>query len=179
MDRLPRSGAGHPSNREKPSVKTIAIRPACPRDSRRLFRWRNDEQTRKASASTARVPWADHRRWLEDSFSRKDRWIYIAVSPVLCGRGPAVGMCRFDLIDHLTAEVSVNLNPRHRGKGLGPRLLEAAIARWMLDEPTPRSIIARIRPDNAASVKSFLKVGFSLADHDGEFEVYRFPPDPS
>jgi RimJ/RimL family protein N-acetyltransferase len=179
MDKLSQSGADHPPTRGRPPMKAVSIRRAGPRDSRRLFRWRNDEQTRKASASTAGISWADHRRWFRQSLSREDRWLYIASSPVLLRCGPAIGMCRFDLIDTLTAEVSINLNPRYRGKGFGPRILEAAVDRWRADEPTPRSILARVRPSNTASVKTFLRAGFSLSEGDGEFEVYRLSPEPS
>lgn len=163
---------------ETPAMRSVVIRRARPRDSRRLYSWRNDEQARRASASTDPIPWAEHRLWFQRSLQQEDRWLYIATSPVFLGCGPAVGMCRFDLIDPDTAEVSVNLNPRYRGKGLGLRILDAAIARWQSDEPTPRSILAKVRPGNAASVKTFLRAGFSLAENTGEFEIYRLPRDP-
>ncbi|MEU7891548.1 GNAT family N-acetyltransferase [Nonomuraea sp. NPDC049152] len=52
-------------------------------------------------------------------------------------------------------EVSVEVDPEHRGRGVGRRL--ASAARGLCDEP----LWAQIAPGNAASLRAFLAAGFA------------------
>jgi GNAT superfamily N-acetyltransferase len=53
-------------------------------------------------------------------------------------------------------EVAVEVDPRHRGRGLGREL--ATAARHLVPEPAP--LWAQIAPGNAASVRAFLAAGY-------------------
>jgi GNAT superfamily N-acetyltransferase len=64
---------------------------------------------------------------------------------VLVGRGVAGRL-----------EVAVEVDPQHRGRGLGTRL--ATAARHMI--PAGATLWAQIAPANAASVRAFLRAGF-------------------
>lgn len=148
----------------------IVIRPATADDSRDLFDWRNDEATRFASVSTDPVSWADHSAWLTRALGDPSRSIYIAelVDP---GGSSAVGMCRFDMEEPAgPAEVSINLNPAHRGRGLAAGVLRAAIDRFCADRGAHVPLAATIRRANVASMRIFQRTGFVPVSQDAEFE---------
>ena len=73
---------------------------------------------------------------------------------------PLLGFVRFDVHYHY-AEVSINLNPRCRGKGFAKRCLTAALERFQREFRKPTQIIARIKIDNEASQRLFTGAGFS------------------
>jgi RimJ/RimL family protein N-acetyltransferase len=150
----------------------IKIRPATARDSRDLFNWRNDKQTRLASISQSKVEWPDHERWLATSLAGHERYIYIADLTDQNGGVTAVGMCRFDVkSDSEIAEVSINLNPAFRGKRLAAPVLHAAMERFLAEHDTAY-LNATIRLDNAASERVFTSAGFSRRTEDSVFGYY-------
>jgi RimJ/RimL family protein N-acetyltransferase len=149
----------------------INIRPAAAQDSRNLFEWRNDQQTRLASISQAEVGWEDHEEWLANSLANGERHIYIAELT----EGDAVeevGMCRFDVDpERVTAEVSINLNPAFRGRRLAAPVLQAALQHF-LAEHSDVTLEATIRLDNSASERIFTSSGFSRRSADAVFGYY-------
>ena len=60
-----------------PDVPTIRL--ATADDSERLFAWRNDPDTRRASHNTDVVPLERHAEWFEKSLQRSDRIMLIAM----------------------------------------------------------------------------------------------------
>lgn len=170
------------------TTNALSVRPATADDSRKLFEWRNDEQTRAVSLSTDEIAWPDHDRWFTASLSNPRRFIYIAeaVPGDNTDNGDnansatrPVGMVRFDIDDAGEyAEVSINLNPDARGKGYGTVTLVEGIRRFELDRPDLRGTTALIRDTNAPSVAIFAKAGFTAegsADGVGHYRREREP----
>jgi len=150
----------------------IIIRPATAEDSNDLFTWRNNEQTRLASLSQSRIERADHDVWFARSLTNGNRRIYIADMVEESGSVMPVGMCRFDVEPSLgTAEVSINLNPEFRGRGLAASVLHTAVDRFRIDHPDVR-LTATIRLDNAASERIFSSSGFFRESADAVFGYY-------
>lgn len=146
----------------------ISVRTASILDAEDLRLWRNDESTRAASVSRSIVSWADHVRWFTEVLADDRRRVYISEE-----KGEKVGMCRFDLSDDdLAAEVSINLNPEFRGRGLARPVLKESIARFRSDIVRPISLTATIRPSNGASIRLFGSVGFEFAHGDELFKHY-------
>jgi RimJ/RimL family protein N-acetyltransferase len=143
----------------------INIRPAEAADARAVFEWRNDPLTRAASATTAEVLLTDHEAWFARMLGSAEHRLYIAQDS---GTDEAVGMVRFDLVsDGTSADVSINLNPAWRGRGLGTPVLRAAIEEFDSSADEPVALHAVIRPTNAASIRIFEAVGFDPAGDDG------------
>lgn len=134
----------------------IIIRPATIDDARRLFEWRNDPETRNQSINTKEVVWDSHLEWLKNSLVNPNRRIMIALE----GDEP-VGTVRLD-IEGLRREISWTVAPFARGRGLGALMVKRALETF--DKP----IIARIKPENIASVKLALQVGFRKTDENPE-----------
>jgi RimJ/RimL family protein N-acetyltransferase len=156
----------------------IVIRRVRPKDSSDLFAWRNDPQTREASIRQAPISWDEHREWFGQSLANPSRLIFVA--DIGEGDGPAepAGVCRFDTLGPSgTAEVSVNLNPSFRGRGLATPILKSAIDEYFRERGGPTDLLARIRPSNVASVRAFGAAGFLFegADDEQGFDRYRRP----
>lgn len=78
----------------------------------------------------------------------------------------------FMSIDNTIAKISINLNPSHRGKGLGSILLKSSMLNARKSLPKLRKFSAEIKNSNAASIKIFAKNGFKLHTKKEGFSVY-------
>ena len=152
---------------------SLTIRAATEHDSKDLFEWRNDPQTRAVSLSTDEVAWEDHERWFATSMQNPERLIYICESE-LDGQRMPVGMVRFDIHEvseesgsSPEAEVSINVNPIARRRGFGVVALMSGINQFARDQPTVGRLTAQIRDSNHPSVSIFTTAGFELDHSEG------------
>ena len=125
-------------------------------DAEYLFKWRNDPHTIAMSLNSMPVNWNEHIEWLQRALNDEKKLL------ILCylENSAPVGFVRFDVHYH-HAEVSINLNPRCRGKGFAKRCLTAALERFQREFRMPTQIIARIKIDNKASQRLFIGAGFT------------------
>jgi UDP-2,4-diacetamido-2,4,6-trideoxy-beta-L-altropyranose hydrolase len=143
---------------------SLTLRPALPSDSRLIWNWANDPESRRVSFSADPIPWPQHEKWFSARLRQPPCNFYVAV----LGEDMDVGMVRFDPKangDKPAAIISVNLNPHFRGQGLGPRIIRLA-SRRVLDDSKIAAIHAYIKNDNQASIAAFLKAGFKPAEND-------------
>jgi hypothetical protein len=144
----------------------ISARKAEPADEHDLWVWRNDPLTRQMSKETAPVPRDVNRQWFADSLVNPDRVIYLLEDE----RGK-LGMVRFDTLAPGDFQISINLNPDWRGRGLCRPVLGGAIDRFV--EGRGRLLLrADIRDENDASAKCFVANGFVLRRADGGYRYY-------
>jgi RimJ/RimL family protein N-acetyltransferase len=149
---------------------TLIIRRAVPDDAERLWQWRNDPETRRASRNTDEVPLEQHMRWFEGGLSRKDRVLLIAEAD-----GEPVGTVRFDMRDDDYLEVSINVAPQARGKKMSAACLGEACNFVLAHGPI--GFHAAIRHDNAASIRIFRQCGFVDFGREDGFVLLRRHPD--
>lgn len=134
----------------------IMLRRATIDDAAFLFRLRNDPDVVKVCLSQKPVESTEHMRWLMDVLEHKDRWqLYIAER-----LGP-IGQGRLEKIGPFHAEVSYSMTAEHRGHGLGKELLGALCAEAA--RLGYRTVQARVRLDNAASVRALMSEGFNFS----------------
>lgn len=138
---------------------TLALRQATPDDRDRTFRWANDPDTRSASFRSAPIEPAEHERWFSASLSDPGRTVLIAELG-----GAAIGVVRFHALDPRTAELSLALAPERRGQGLAVPVLQAALEHAAALGFS--RLLARIRPSNERSLRSFVRAGFRHAGVD-------------
>ena len=142
----------------------LALRPAAAGDAERLLRWRNDPQTRRASFNEEPISQDEHEIWLAHTLAHPDRRLLIAIED-----GEPIGQLRLDRLRERAAEVHVTLAPEARGHGLAVALL-----RIVATEQAPAfgagRLLARIKPGNEPSIRSFGKAGFRLScEHPEEW----------
>jgi RimJ/RimL family protein N-acetyltransferase len=129
----------------------VTLRKATPDDASDLLAWRNDPVTRAMSRNSDPVEAAEHARWFQ-------RALQDAACTLLIGEddGRKIGMVRLSRGEE--TEVSINLNPAVRGRGLSRELLTKALAQER------GAVLAVIKPENLASVRLFERAGFVLEE---------------
>jgi sialic acid synthase SpsE/RimJ/RimL family protein N-acetyltransferase len=132
---------------------------AHPEHARLIMDWRNDPVT--LSMSYHREP----KVW--ESFWVEYRLAYLQETPrpvFLLDKGERVGFLRFRRTDHpqglfgKTIDISINLAPDQRGRGLGSAALQAASS-YLLGQGID-TVYAEIREENTASYRTFTRAGF-------------------
>ena len=129
----------------------MIIRSATPDDALDVLIWRNDPLTRAMSRTQEEVEQQAHVAWF-------NRALNDGASTLLIGEveGEKVGMVRFD--HGVATEVSININPLCRGRGLGHELLAEALS-WAKGD-----LVAVIKDENLASRRLFERAGFELRE---------------
>ena len=135
--------------------------------------WRNDPATRLASLNTSEIAWDDHSAWYSDALGKPSIALYISESSNV--ESESIGMCRFNISENqASAEVSINLNPEYRGKGLAQGVLHDSIQLFSEEFPNVRELTATIRTSNSASIKIFHLENFeTLNEVDGVYDLAR------
>ena len=140
-------------------MKKVEVRLATKSDSRYIFKWRNDDLTRKMFRSPERVRWDEHTNWFVSTLSNPNRCLLMCETE----KGEPIAVVRFD-IENNCAELSINLSPLKRGKGYASKCLSSAVSYFEINFPLVSELIAEIKTINLPSKKSFERVGFVLSD---------------
>ncbi len=148
-------------------VRGLTLRPAGWLDRDEILCWANDAETRKNSFCSEPISQEGHEQWLAAKLVAPDCRLWLAE---LSGN-IQMGMVRFDLGEGM-AEISVNLNPRLRGQGLGSVLISAACAKLFREEQGVGRITALVKKENHASLHVFTSANFTM---DGEIERLGIP----
>lgn len=149
---------------ERPPVR---VRPATSEDADLLLAWANDETTRAMSFHSEPIDRPTHVAWLSSRLASEATRLSIG----LLGPRP-IGQVRLEREADGDVEVSIAIAPEARGEGLARPLLRAAMAAAQRSPALGGGrYVARVRPENAASIALFESAGFrrvaSGADADG------------
>lgn len=117
------------------------------------------------------VPWESHEKWFSKALNDSNRHFYVGK----LGDNLA-GVIRFDKLENTdqTYDVSINIAPNNRGKGIGKRLLSKALERFLQDVIDANTIIAEIKKENIASTRTFLSAGFQEEESSNQMNKYVF-----
>jgi RimJ/RimL family protein N-acetyltransferase len=139
----------------------LTVRPGRPDDWEAVWRWRRDPVTRAMSRRTHELAPEVVRAELEAALAGAGKRLVIAER-----EGTPCGVIRFDRQEDGRWEVSLNLAPEARGRGLARPALEGAIGLAFPDGAPP--LAAEIRPENDVSRRLFEALGFVRAgERDG------------
>lgn len=147
---------------------SLILRKAAADDSRDLWLWRNDEQTRRYSRTTDVVAWPRHDAWYREKLKDCGSQILVALDG-----GVRIGMIRFDQIDKDRFRANIAIAPAVRGRGLGRAILRLGCD-WHIQEYWDATIVAEVRIENIASQRIFEANGFhrNLDQQQSEFQMY-------
>ena len=141
----------------------LKIREVEKEDLEDVLKWRNDINTRKMSIEQNIISIDNHKIWFENNLS--DPLIYMYLGYI---KNQKVGFCRFELNTfENSAEISINLNPKMRGKNLSYSFLKDAIKTFMVFKKI--DLNAKIKKINKASLNIFDKCKFIVKDSDNDF----------
>lgn len=134
------------------NAAAIKLRPAKPSDCHAIFAWANDPDTRSASFHTETIALEEHESWFATAIAEPDSLFIIEA-----GDEPA-GVARIEATENNNAEISINLAPEARGRGLAWAAIMALIS--LAGHQGYGQLLARIRADNPRSQRVFEKSGF-------------------
>lgn len=131
---------------------SLRLRDAMAVDGPLLRQWRNDPRVYRHYLTPRRVTRDEHERWLTARLSDSRCRLYILETD-----GRPAGQIRLDLRGQ-GAEVSLCVDPRCQGRGLGRDALKLAAAKAR--RLGLRHLEAVTLPENVASTVAFLRAGF-------------------
>lgn len=149
------------------------LRKAALSDSKLVWEISNQPSVREHSITKGEIPWDEHTRWFENAIINPDLLFF-----VLEWDGNVVGQLRYKRISADAVGVSISLSQETRGNGIAARMLKEGDVRCFASWPEVASIEAEISPDNAASMKTFLRAGYrNTGERRGyaslPFDLYR------
>lgn len=130
------------------------LRKATIDDMDLLFEWANEELVRKNSFSTKMITYEEHVSWYEQIMFRKDVAQYIYMNDDI-----PIGQVRVNIFDDI-GEVGFSVCTLKRGQGHGTKILELLYEKIKVDYPDIKKLIGKVKPENTASQKAFLNVGY-------------------
>ncbi|HEV7804262.1 MAG TPA: GNAT family N-acetyltransferase [Solirubrobacteraceae bacterium] len=137
-------------------ARDLRLRHATTLDRDLLRAWRNDPATVAASFQQAPVPAADHAAWLERRLADPGCRLWIVEHD-----GLPAGQVRAERAADGDAEIHIALAPSRRGRGLASATLRLAVQQARR-ELAVGSVVARVKADNAASLRAFAGAGFRV-----------------
>ena len=128
-----------------------------------ILQWRNDPVTRSQSFQSKLISDSNHRVWFDQMLIDSKQHAYVGFGD---SEKTKIGFVHLKHNSAGTCTVSINLNPNHRGKALGSKLLQKAIK----DHSSYNDVVylALIKPTNLASIRCFEKAGFALYDRKSD-----------
>lgn len=132
-------------------------------DAQRIWEIRNDPLARQNSGNQEIIPIESHLKWFHKKyFENQGNYCYVLKNEKLIA-----GYCRFDHDgDRNSYLVSIALDPRYSGKGLGTRLLAMSLEKFRDNRHV--TVLAEVKKNNVPSRKIFEKNGFEKYKEDEE-----------
>ena len=147
----------------------MLVRFAVKEDCNDIFKWRNDKYSVKMFRTSKSVTLQEHKRWFNKILLNKtNKYLFICLNK----KNEKIGVVRFDIKNN-DAEISINIAPEMRGKGLGTKCLIETIIYSQKHLSNVAFLIAKIKNINKASQKIFLSAGFDLNDEVDDYIIYR------
>lgn len=142
------------------------LRPANQSDIELLFDWANDPVTRMYSFSTDFISWEQHKKWFAGMMEDADTFQYIYEY-----QGIALGQIRLTVKGHV-AEEGFSVAPEARGMGHGVSMLRLLCDEVKKRHKNIKKLYARVKPENIASKKSFVKSGHIEKEQTAAYILY-------
>ena len=134
-----------------------------------VFLWRNEKMSIFFSKNKKKITLEDHNKWFNKNLSSKKIKFYIGFL-FEKNKKNKVGVIRFN-IKASYALVSINLNPKMRGKGFSYTLLSIGIKKFL--RFNKMKLIAEIKKNNSASINCFLKNKFYFLKSKNTYNYYQ------
>ena len=126
----------------------------------------NNKKSLIFSKNSKKVSYHSHIKWFDRNISNPKVFMFVGFF-----LRKKVGIVRFN-INRRNTLVSINLNPKMRGKNLSSKLLVLSIKKF-LKKKKSISLLAKIHEDNIASIKCFIKSGFLFYKFEKTFQIYK------
>ncbi|MBR6164258.1 pseudaminic acid synthase [bacterium] len=142
-------------------AQEFSVRLANENDIKKVFNLSNDDTVRQYSFNKEKIKWDDHTKWFNERIKNTNEPFFIAED----SNGNFIAQVRIDKKEETT--ISISITEHFRGRGL---------ARYIIRECSQkagfRNIIAYVKPENQASLKSFINAGYKqTGTKDGYYKL--------
>lgn len=127
-------------------------------DALTVFNWRNNPEVIRFTRNTRPLDWESHVDWMALRTSDEYNFGLFLIFEVQ--KNP-VATTRFEKTGESEGEISVLVDPRFQGKGLGARIIQITTEQ-IKSRFGSQELVAYIDKRNISSIKLFQKVGFLL-----------------
>ena len=148
---------------------SIKVREANISDKKDIYDWRNDLDTRKMFHTEKFITWEEHCEWFLNF--RKINFFLIVCLDLVSNKKIAV--LNFKIINN-EAIVSINLNPKERGKKFGSICLKLGIEFFLKRNNHIKAIKSEIKSSNFKSKKIFINNNFVIKYKRKNIEYFEF-----
>ena len=135
--------------------KELKARPATLEDSRMLWGWRNDPETRQRAFEADEIPFENHEKWFANRVDSETTRFFIIEN----SESTPMGVIRFD-IDSGISDIAIYIDKPEQGKGYGTAVIRTA-CQYGFDSLGIEKYQTYIRTDNPISIAVFKKLGFT------------------
>ncbi len=132
----------------------LNLRRTVDSDCETFWDWANDPETRAASFRSKAISWEEHAKWFRAKMAAPQSILYTATNK----DGDRVGEVRYQ-IEGKRGKLSISVDKRSRGRGLGQKLLILATEKVFQDSAI-ECIDAYVKATNAPSQRLFTSAGF-------------------
>ena len=147
----------------------VRVRPAVAADEHLLLQWANDPTTRRNSFDPRVIAAELHHRWLQDKLSAGRNCLLLVVETA---DAVPLATVRFDRTE-AGWKISYSLAAEYRGRGLGLRIVELALATLARQYPESSCVVARVMAANEPSQRLFRRLGFEVVSNTAGAVEYR------
>ena len=146
-------------------MSNLYLRKAESADLDLYYEWANDPEVRRNSFNTELIPYEDHVNWFNKVIARDDVVLFVLVADDI----PA-GQIRINISDSV-AEISYSISAEFRGRGYGSKIVSLLVEKIKEGMPDIKTVRARVKPDNTASLIVFEREGFLKKETVFEMDV--------
>jgi UDP-2,4-diacetamido-2,4,6-trideoxy-beta-L-altropyranose hydrolase len=139
--------------------QSFYLRDVVDLDSQKVFDLSTDPFVRLQSINRESISWESHISWYQKKINSEDYIFQLAFDK----KDNFIGQVRFEL-EKDSAVISISISKEFRGKGFSKKVLTESCSKVFSDRISLKSIIAYIRPDNAASIRGFKSAGFGFVE---------------
>lgn len=150
----------------------LHLRPSEPDDRDRLLEWRNDADSVRYSESSRMITAQEHQAWYDMVLEDPGTRLWIGELD-----GVPIGMVRID-VRAAQGRVSIAIDQRQRGRGLGRELL-TRVQETLANDFQIDALDARVSHRNKPSKRLFVGCHFAEIASDGDFAVLHWVNRPA
>lgn len=140
--------------------KTFYIRSAVQNDSKIIYDLSNDPSVRIQSINQNQISWKEHQNWFSKKLADDNYIFFLAFDK----EDNFIGQVKFEL-ENENAIIGISLTKDFRGSGLSKKILIDTTKR-IFSSYNIKNIIAYIRPENTASIRSFESAEFKFSGRE-------------
>lgn len=142
------------------------LRQADEKDMDLIFQWANEPAVRKNSFTTDMIAYEEHKEWYKNLLLNKNSKQYIYID-----KNQVIGQVRV-VTNGEQAEISYSVCIEKRCMGYAKVMLELLYKQVKQDFPQVKKLIAKVKPDNIASKKALMDMGYIEKYQVFEAELY-------